>query len=344
MDDQTTLAQPESIRDALNSAIESNEATGVAENSTEQPVEQEEAAVEANKTTRSRDESGRFKKADQTANTEVSDEPSEQEENEQPQVRSRPSSWKKDYEEDWGKIDSRLQEYILQREADFAKGVSTYKSQWDMAAPIMDAIGQFAPMLQQNNADPAQWIQSLGNAHQTLVYGSPDQKLQMFAQLANDYGINLNALTGEQGYDPQFSTLAQELGQIKNQWQQFQQMQEKQEQQVLQSEIETFKHDKPYFEDVRETMAGLLQSGVANDLQDAYDKAIRLDDVVFQKLQAEQARKSEAERHAKIAASRAKALSPKSTTPTASTSTGGRGNSLRDSLAETFDKFSTSNI
>lgn len=344
MDDQTTLAQPESIRDALNSAIESNEATSVAENSTEQPVEQEEAAVEANKTTRSRDESGRFKKADQTANTEVSDESSEQEENEQPQVRSRPSSWKKDYEEDWGKIDPRLQEYILQREADFAKGVSTYKSQWDMAAPIMDAIGQFAPMLQQNNADPAQWIQSLGNAHQTLVYGSPDQKLQMFAQLANDYGINLSALTGEQGYDPQFSTLAQELGQIKNQWQQFQQMQERQEQQVLQSEIETFKQDKPYFEDVRETMAGLLQSGVANDLQDAYDKAIRLNDGVFQQVQAEQAKKAEADRQAKIAASRAKALSPKSTTPTASTSTGGRGNSLRDSLMETLDKFSTSNI
>lgn len=342
MDDQTTLAQPESIRDALNSAIETNEATSVAD-TTEQPLKQEEAAVEADKTTRSRDESGRFKKADQTANTEVSEESSEQEE-ERPQVRSRPSSWKKDYEEHWGNIDPQVQEYILQREADFAKGVSTYKSQWDMAAPIMEAIGQFAPMLQQNNADPAQWIQNLGNAHQTLVYGSPDQKLQMFAQLANDYGINLGALTGEQGYDPQFSTLAQELGQIKNQWQQFQQMQERQEQQVLQSEIQEFKQDKPYFEDVRETMARLLQSEVANDLQDAYDKAVRLHDGVFQQVQAEQVKKAEADRQAKIAASRAKALSPKSTTPTASTSTGGRGNSLRDSIAENLDKYSTSNI
>lgn len=343
MDDQTTLAQPESIRDALTSAIESNETVNVEENATEQPLKQEEAAAESNKTTRPRDGSGRFAKADKIANTEVSEE-TEEEPQEQPQVRSRPSSWKKDYEEDWGKIDPRVQEYILQREADFAKGVSTYKNQWDTAAPIMDAIGQFAPILQQNNVDPAQWITNLGTAHQTLVYGSPEQKLQMFAQLANDYGVNLSALTGEQGYDPQFSTLASELSQIKNQWQQFQQMQEKQEQTMLQSEIEEFKQGKPYFEDVRETMAGLLQSGVANDLQDAYDKAIRLNDGVFQQVQAEQAKKAEADRQAKLAEARAKALSPKSTTPTASTSSGGKGNSLRDALAESLDKFSTSSI
>ena len=253
------------------------------------------------------------------------------------ETKPRPSSWKKDYEEQWGNLDPTLQDYIGQREADYAKGVSTYKNQWDSAAPLMQAIEPFMPLLQQNNIEPSTWISNLGKAHATLAMGSPEQKMQMFAQLANDYGVSLNGLTG-QGSDPQFAMMAQELNQVKNQWNQFQSQQERLEQNQLQNEITSFQNDKPYFEEVRETMAGLLQAGMADDLQTAYDKAIRLQDGVFQKVQAEQANKSEADRHAKVAQAKAKALSPKSATPTASMSSSGKGASIRDSLMESFEK------
>jgi hypothetical protein len=176
----------------------------------------------------------------------------------------------------------------------------------------------------------------LGRAHSVLALGSPEQKQQMFAQLANDYGVSLNEVGG--GYaDPQFSLIAQELNQIKNQWNQFQTQQERTEQASLQSEISSFSQDKPYFDEVRETMAGLLQAGMANDLQSAYEKAIRLNDNISQKVQAEQAHKSEADRQAKKANAKAKALSPKSSSPTASTSTGGKGASIRDELLKQFE-------
>jgi uncharacterized protein YqfA (UPF0365 family) len=84
-------------------------------------------------------------------------------------------------------------------------------------------------------------------------------------------------------------------------------------------------------------MAGLLQAGMANDLQSAYDKAIRLNDNISQKVQAEQAHKSESDRQAKLASAKAKALSPKSSSPTASTSTGGKGASIRDELLKQFE-------
>jgi hypothetical protein len=193
------------------------------------------------------------------------------------------------------------------------------------------------PLLQQNNIEPSTWISNLGKAHATLAMGSPEQKMQMFAQLANDYGVSLNGLTG-QGSDPQFAMMAQELNQVKNQWNQFQSQQERLEQNQLQNEITSFQNDKPYFEEVRETMAGLLQAGMADDLQSAYDKAIRLQDGVFQKVQAEQVKTTEADRHAKVAQAKAKALSPKSATPTASMSSSGKGASIRDSLMESFEK------
>lgn len=334
MDNQTTLESP-SLRDQLESAIETVSETP-------------EVEVTETKSERVRDESGKFTKAETKVEEKVEETPiaevQEEVVAEAKPAKPRPSSWKKDYEESWGKLDPNLQDYITQREADFAKGVSTYKNQWEQAQPILNTMEKFAPILQQNGVDPAQWINSLGTAHQTLVYGTPDQKLQMFAQLANDYGVDLNGLTGGQSISPQFSMIANELSQIKNQWQQFQSQQEQQEQAQLKSEIDVFSKDKPYFEDVRETMAGLLQNNMASDLQTAYDKAIRLHDDIWQKIQSEQVKSSQTEQKSKIAAVKAKAISPKSSSPTANMSIGGKGNNLRDQLASIVDTFSSENI
>ena len=333
MENQTTLDEPISLRDTIENAIESTEPE-VTETTSQE-------ATESVKTEKPRDEHGKFAKSSQNASDDVTKAFADNNEQEVA-VKPRPSSWKKDYEEHWGKLDPTLQDYIQQREADYAKGVSTYKNQWDMAAPIVEAMRPFQEILQQNNVNPAQWISNLGNAHAKLVYGTPEQKLNTFAQLANEYGVNLGQLTGQQGYDPQFSNLAQELNQIKNQWSSFQSQQEMMEQTQLQSEIASFKDDKPYFEEVRETMAGLLQNGMANDLQSAYDKAIRLNDDVFQKVQSQQTGKSEAAQREKVAAAKAKVLSPKSTTPTASTGNGGKSaSSAREAIMQAMEQHSS---
>ena len=334
MENQTTLDEPISLRDTIENAIESTD-TEVTENSTSYE------ATESDKTDRPRDTSGKFAKSSERALKEPSQASVDNYE-QQVESKPRPSSWKKDYEEHWGKLDPTLQDYIQQREADYAKGVSTYKNQWDMAAPLVETIKQFEPLLQHHNINAKDWIGRLGRADMLLTRGSPEQKVQMFAQLANDYGVNLGQLTGQQGYDPQFSQLAQELTQIKNQWSSFQSQQEMVEQSQLQNEIASFKDDKPYFEDVRETMAGLLQSGMAHDLQSAYDKAIRLNDDVFQRVNATQAQKSEAAQREKVAQAKAKVLSPKSTTPTASTGSGGKSaSSAREAIMAAMEQHSS---
>jgi len=301
------------LRDAIESAVEEHEPAPA--------VEQDAAPADA-----PRDDAGRFAAPPQ---------------DEQPALaptKPRPSSWKKDYDEHWTKLDPSLQDYISQREQEYAKGVSTYKQNWDQAAPIYEAMQPFMPLLQQNNIDPKQWISGLGNAHRMLTQGSDDEKLRMFAQLATDYGVPLGALTGQQsGIDPQFSHLAQKLGQMENRWTQFEQQREQQENAALQNDISAFSQKAPHFEQVRETMAGLLQSGVAQDLQSAYDKAIRLHDDIWQQQQAEQAKAAAEQNQQKVAQARAKAVSPRSSSPTGMTSGGNGKKSLRDMLAEQID-------
>ena len=74
------------------------------------------------------------------------------------------------------------------------------------------------------------------------------------------------------------------------------------ENQSLLNEINQFSLKAEHFEDVRPTMIQLLQSGVAQTLEDAYEKAIRLDPNLFEQMtkaqQAEVAAKQAKEQRA----------------------------------------------
>jgi hypothetical protein len=140
MDNQTTLEEPISLRDTIENAIESTE-SAVTENTTSQD------AVESDKTSQNASKELTEPSDDNVVETDTN----VAEINTKP----RPSSWKKDYEEHWGKLDPTLQDYIQQREADYAKGVSTYKNQWDMAQPLVHAIEPFMPLLQEHSIEPS---------------------------------------------------------------------------------------------------------------------------------------------------------------------------------------------
>lgn len=320
---QTTL------RDVISNAVEESQADEVA---------QSESV--------SRDEKGRFAaKQAETEQQKVQQQVTPVET--QPVIKPRPSSWKKDYEEHWTKLDPTLQDYIAQRESDYARGVSQYKQNFEAVQPIYEALQPYMPLLQEHNIQPDQWISNLGAAHKALALGSPEEKLQMFSKLAMDYGVPLQALTGQQ-YDPQQSLLMNELNQVKSQLNQFQSLQEQQEQIALQKEIESFQKDAPHFDEVRDTMAQLLQSGMAVDLKSAYDKAIRLHDDVWQKQQAE-AQQANAQAQAqqsqqKVAEAKAKAVSPKSVSPTANMNSGNSKKDLRELLSESFDAVTASRV
>lgn len=321
MEQQTTL------RDALDDAFESVETPEV--------------------DTRSRDEQGRFApkqettlKVDEQEPQEIA--PAEPQEIQPVEVKTipRPSSWKKDFEEDWGKLDPRMQDYINKREQDYAKGVSTYKNQYDTAQPIYEAMAQHVlPELQQHGILPQQWIADVAQAHKALANGNPQEKLNMLVGLARNYGVDLSALTGMPP-DQNYNALSQELSQLRNQWNSFQASKQQQEQMELNNEIQSFASDPeyPHFETVRDTMAGLLQAGQANSLKEAYGKAIRLHDDLWNEMQAQQAQSQAqaqtTERQQKASQARAKAVSPKSANPTGN-ATGGTGKkSIRDVLAE----------
>jgi hypothetical protein len=244
---------------------------------------------------------------------------------------NRPTTWKKEYLPIWDKLTAgqqltneealKLAEYTgVQRESEYKKGVSTYKTEADNARQLMSAVEPFMPELQKNNIHPATFINNLGRAHMVLAQGSPEQKIQMFHKLAQDYGIQLNQAGQFQQQDHYTQQLMQQLQQVNQEVSTIKGRYEQEEQQRLVGEIERVRQNEeqfPHFDEVRETMAQLLEQGLANDLETAYAKAVRLQDDVWAKEQDRLLQKAQQvqSKQQQVAKAKAKAVSPRSVTP-----------------------------
>lgn len=252
-----------------------------------------------------------------------------------------PASWKKDYHEVWQTADPKLKEYAWQREEEMKKGVEPLLSKAQFADQIQQAIEPYQNNLKTLGIAPPQAIQALMNADNVLRHGTPQQKAQMFSTLSQQYGVNLGEISNlqQQPVDPTVSMLQNELYSVRNEVMSWKQQQEAAQNQALLSEINTFAEKAQFFEDARPTMIQLLNSGMAQNLEDAYNKALRLDESLSGKVQqstqaqAEAAKRESANKAAKAA--RAAAVSVRSSTPGVNTAT--KAQDRRSLLSEQFD-------
>jgi len=306
---------------------------------TDSPVENTTTETVETAADRARDELGRFtakqqaeaEKASQTVEPSIT-----------PARPPRPSSWKKEYWDHWEKIDPALAEYLNQREGEFAKGVSTYKTEWERAKPILDALTPFQQEMQRHNITPDQWISQMGGWHSKMVNASPQEKFMELQRIAQHYGVPLQAITGEEGstqqVDPQSQWLMQQVNELRGKLTTWETTQQEREQQALKAQLDEFGAAHKHYEQVRETMAGLLQAGLASDLKEAYEAALRhprhgeIWQAEQDTLKREQEAKVAEEKRAQAARARSQAVQVRGTTP--GTQTTSDAKDLRSQLRE----------
>lgn len=273
----------------------------------------------------------------ETVQPEVKDEPVV----EAPVWERPPASWKKDYHEAWQTADPKFKEYAWQREEEMKKGVEPLLTKAQFADQIQEAINPYMNNIRGLGIEAPQAVKALMEADNVMRNGTAQQKQQYFATLASQYGVNLGEISSlpQQTVDPTVYALQNELNQVRGEVMTWKQQQESVQQQSLLNEINTFSQKAEFFEDVRPTMIQLLNSGVAKDLEDAYNKALRLDESVFEKQQQSlQAKTEAAKREASnkaAKAAKAAAVSVKSSTPGANTAT--KAQDRRSLLSEQFD-------
>jgi len=268
---------------------------------------------------------------------------------EPPVWRRPPASWRKDYHEVWQKADPKMQEYAWQREEQMRAGVEPLLAKAQFADTMQQAIEPYLPTIQGMGLTPEKAVSALMQADYTLRTAPPQQKMQLFAQLAQSYGINLGAMGAnpqaapQNSVDPLVWQLQNELNNVRGEVMGWKQQQEMQQNQQLLGEINQFSLKADHFEEARPTMIQLLQSGMAETLEEAYDKAIRLNPDLFEQVskaqQAEQAAKQAKEYNRAAKAARAAAVSVRSATPSANTAP--KAANRRALLEEAFSETET---
>lgn len=235
---------------------------------------------------RERDDQGRFAKKEEAKVEEEDDDEEEDDEGEQatdePSVRlspeKAPSSWSPKVREKWGELPEDVRAEIIRREEASASGVRKLQEEYAPIHRFAEAMSPFLQEASRMGQDPTGYIANVMVAERQLRH--PDQEMRFHALLniADSYGIPLRQIINRSVGQEILHQPQQQQGQqmhpaVQQELAAMRQWREQQENQTIESQINAFKKDKEFFEDVRDLMADLMDSGVAKDLQDAYDKA-----------------------------------------------------------------------
>jgi hypothetical protein len=208
--------------------------------------------------------------------------------------------------EHWEKAPPELQQAFAQRDADYEKGITSYKQRDAEARAITEQFAPYEWILRNEGSTPAQAIGPLLQTAALLRTGTPQQKSQAVAQMIQQFQIPLDQVAAYFGgeappqQDSHYNQLAQQVQQLTQHITQSQYEAQKQNENRALSVIQQFASDpaNAHFEAVQDRMLSLLQAPqVLGDishmserekLQVAYETAVRLDPQLAQSLFAQQ--------------------------------------------------------
>ena len=223
-----------------------------------------------------------------------------------------PKSLRLELKDHWEKAPPELQQAFAQRDADYEKGITQYKTRDAEARAITEQFAPYEWILRNENTTPAQAIAPLLQTAALLRTGTPAQKSQAVAHMIQQFQIPIDQVSAHLGgtapvqQDSHYNDLAQQVQQLTQHITQQQYQAQKSNENRALSVIQQFASDPAnlHFEAVSDRMLQLLQAPqVLGDtsqmserekLQLAYDTAVRLDPQLAQTLYAQQQQQAQA--------------------------------------------------
>ena len=363
MDDTTNTETPEtgesdSLRDEIASAFEASDAPEAPQ--AEAPTQDSGESVAKDDADRPRDPNGRFAKKEAEADShgavdaeagakpvgaKAPSVPTGQPVPAPSPLAKPPASWKPAAREAWAMLPDPVKAEILRREGDTSRVLNETTEARKLRESFQQTIAPYEAMLRAENAEPLKAVQNLLETARMLRQSPPEQRAHLVAQIVQHYGVPIQALDAAlagqpvrpqgpaQYQDPRVDQLMAQIEQAKAQRAQA-------ESEAADREVEEFGTDKEFFDDVRETMADLIEiaekRGQKLDLETAYKRAVSMDDEISAVIRQREAAKSAAT--AKAATSKAKAAASSVRTSGPPPKGGPGSESLRDAIAAAFDE------
>lgn len=220
-----------------------------------------------------------------------------------------PVSWSAEMKAKFASLPPDAQAYVAQRESEAHKRISELGTQAKAYEPIRAVVEQFSHVFQKNGLQPHDGIARMLAVNEMLERDAPTA----IRQIAEAYGVDLSNGQTQSDESAEVRALKSEIQNLKRQVGETvskvtarERSEFEREQAELASAIEKFSKDKPHFEAVRKVMGGLMQTGAAESLDEAYEMAIHANKSIRETLEADK-RKAEQEKQAEEAKKKADA-------------------------------------
>ena len=202
-----------------------------------------------------------------------------------------PSTWKPTARAEWEKLPPSVRAEIHRRESDFMAGQSQLLPDAKLGATIRQTVEPYRAMIEAEGSTPERAISNLMRTASILRLGTQNQKLQAFAEMANNFGVDLRVFGQPQQpqqqqpgpfYDPRVDQLLAQQRQADLD----RQSRENAEREAIANKFlneagTDGKPLRPYVGDVMDQMSALVpviraeRPGITHEqvLQEAYDRA-----------------------------------------------------------------------
>lgn len=238
-----------------------------------------------------------------------------------------PARWSEAEKAEFAKLPREAQQVLSDRhkamEADYTRKTQEVAETRKGIEPLLGEVQRLNPLLQQMGYTPQQFIAESGAVASNLLSGSPSDRANAIAylvqhrnvpiaELLNALGVPLpNAGDGSQQPDPAFMQLRQHVTGLEQQLRSINERRQVEETQRAQAEFDALGAAKdengqlkmPHFGRVKTAMLQLVANNQSASWDDAYTKAVRLDDDLYkQTVEAERASVAAAAEQARLAA------------------------------------------
>lgn len=195
-----------------------------------------------------------------------------------------PNTWNKEIVAKWNTIPEDIQAEITKRESDFHRGIENYKVAANLGHSFHEIAKDYHDGLKSRGVDTLQLVRGVMEMEKQLATGTNDEKLQIFAKLAQDYGILFNEAGDYEFQDNTIKELRDKIASLESNQAHNTKLVETEQRNKIYTEIDAFKNDpaNKHYAAVEHIMAKLISSGTASGLKDAYEQAIYIEPKVRQ--------------------------------------------------------------
>lgn len=208
-----------------------------------------------------------------------------------------PNSWKPEAKAKWSSLPAEARAEITRLDKEVQKTLSQTDQIRKFASEFAQTVQPFSHLISMQHSTPLAAVKNLMTTAAGLMQGTQEQKARIVCEIIANYGVDIRTLdtilsqspnqTGSSNTQngsgnslpPSFVTALQPIYGFMDQFNQARQQRQQQLQEEAADEVDSFA-EKPFFEDLREEMADLMEmaanKGRKMTMQQAYDKAMAM--------------------------------------------------------------------